>query len=409
MKNYRLAITGASGFVGRQIVPILLANKFELVLIGRNQEKLKKVFGNSVEVANYENLEETLRSCQGLLHLAVMNNSQNKSLTEFREVNVLLLEAILASATSANIDHLIYVTTLHAKENVKSHYAITKREAEALLYRNKNQFTVATMALPAVYSDSEFAGRLSVLNRLPLIAKTALLSVLGSMRPTVHVADVAKAVSESLCQNRDEYRLVSDRQMKNMFYAIISRIIDLAFAFAVIALFWWLLLVIWFFVKATSNGPGIFAQERVGRYGKKFVCYKFRTMYSGTKEQGTHEISMASVTSVGAILRKLKLDELPQVWNILGNQMSLVGPRPCLPNQIELIEARREKGVLDVKCGITGLAQVLDIDMSIPERLANKDAEYVAMRTIPLDIKIILRTFLGAGLSDRIKSQSITD
>jgi lipopolysaccharide/colanic/teichoic acid biosynthesis glycosyltransferase len=125
-------------------------------------------------------------------------------------------------------------------------------------------------------------------------------------------------------------------------------------------------------------------------------------MKVGTKIAGTHEVSEASVTRIGAIIRKLKIDELPQAWNIICNQMSLVGPRPCLPVQFELIEARRRHGVFDVKCGLTGLAQINDIDMSIPERLAKIDASYLAMRSLPFDIKIILRTFLGAGRADRV-------
>ncbi len=107
---------------------------------------------------------------------------------------------------------------------------------------------------------------------------------------------------------------------------------------------------------------------------KLFTCYKLRTMYSYTPSVGTHEVQLSSVTPIGRRLRRWKLDELPHLWNVLRGDMSLVGPRPCLPIQSELIEKRRQMGVLDFRPGITGLAQVAGVDMSDPERLANIDS-----------------------------------
>ena len=141
--------------------------------------------------------------------------------------------------------------------------------------------------------------------------------------------------------------------------------------------------------------------RRVGRYGKTFTCYKFRTMQQGTVQAGTHEVSQASVTSIGRFLRGTKLDELPQVWNILKNEISLIGPRPGLPVQKELFEARQAWGVFDVKPGISGLAQVNNIDMSDPEKLARWDARYIALQSLVLDIKITLATVRGGGQGDK--------
>lgn len=156
-------------------------------------------------------------------------------------------------------------------------------------------------------------------------------------------------------------------------------------------------------IRLTSPGRAIFAQERVGKGKKVFVCYKLRTMAENTKQAGTHEVSAASVTSVGKFLRKSKLDELPQLFNVLRGDMSFVGPRPCLPVQEELIEEREKRGVYEVLPGITGLGQVRGIDMSDPVRLAECDAEYVRTHSLIADFKLLWLTVMGAGREDRVK------
>ncbi|MEM6278118.1 MAG: sugar transferase [Verrucomicrobiota bacterium] len=157
-------------------------------------------------------------------------------------------------------------------------------------------------------------------------------------------------------------------------------------------------------IRLNSPGPAFFRQERVGKDQRTFVCWKLRTMAAGTKQAGTHEVSAASVTSVGHFLRKSKLDEIPQLWNVLRGEMSFVGPRPCLPTQHELIEEREKRGVFSVLPGITGLGQVNGIDMSDPERLARCDAEYVNTRNLIVDLRLLCETVLGAGREDRVRS-----
>jgi O-antigen biosynthesis protein WbqP len=118
-------------------------------------------------------------------------------------------------------------------------------------------------------------------------------------------------------------------------------------------------------------------------------------MHQGTKSLPTHEVGEKAITKAGRTLRRLKLDELPQLWNVLKGEMSLVGPRPCLPTQGELIERRRELGVYALRPGITGLAQVRGIDMSDPNKCAAADAEYLKHRSLRLDAEIILKTLGG--------------
>lgn len=158
-----------------------------------------------------------------------------------------------------------------------------------------------------------------------------------------------------------------------------------------------------FAIRRDSEGSAIFVQDRVGRNGVIFRCYKLRTMYADTGNVPTHLANSAQVTPLGARLRRSKLDELPQLWNILRGEMSFVGPRPCLPSQIQLIEERRKRGVLAIKPGITGVAQVEGIDMSDPLSLAEKDAEYLHTASLMTDLGLIWRTlFNKEGRGDRI-------
>lgn len=155
-------------------------------------------------------------------------------------------------------------------------------------------------------------------------------------------------------------------------------------------------------IRRESPGPAIFRQMRVGQHEATFRCYKLRTMADDAPNVPTHEASSHAITPLGLRLRRLKADELPQLWNVLKGEMSLVGPRPCLPSQTALIEARRRRGVFALRPGVTGLAQIEGIDMSDPERLARRDADYLRDRTFLLDLRILLATVFGRGRGDRV-------
>jgi len=163
------------------------------------------------------------------------------------------------------------------------------------------------------------------------------------------------------------------------------------------------MLVILFVIGLFDTGSPLFFQERVGRNQKPFTLVKFRTMKKDTTSVASHLASMASITKFGAFLRKTKLDELPQLWNVLLGDMSLVGPRPNLFNQEGLINARYVLGVYDARPGITGLAQIKDIDMSTPELLAETDAEMISTLSVANYFKYIFLTFAGKGQGDRVR------
>ena len=151
-----------------------------------------------------------------------------------------------------------------------------------------------------------------------------------------------------------------------------------------------------------DTGSPIFRQVRVGRHRKPFLLLKFRTMRPDTASVATHLADASAITALGRLLRRSKLDELPQLWNVLKGEMSLVGPRPCLFNQEELIAERAARSVFDARPGITGLAQIQGIDMSTPRLLAETDARMLEELNLPAYFKYIVKTVTGSGSGDRI-------
>jgi O-antigen biosynthesis protein WbqP len=161
-----------------------------------------------------------------------------------------------------------------------------------------------------------------------------------------------------------------------------------------------LLLILIGFFDTTSP---FFRQKRVGYNKREFYLIKFRSMHVNTQDVATHLVQISAITKWGSFLRKSKLDELPQLFNVLIGDMSFVGPRPNLFNQLELIEEREKRGVYAIRPGITGLAQIQKIDMSTPKLLAETDAIMISQFNIINYLKFILLTVFGRGFGDRVK------
>lgn len=179
------------------------------------------------------------------------------------------------------------------------------------------------------------------------------------------------------------------------------RVLDIAFSLVgIIALFPVFLAI--FLIGLLDTGAPLFRQIRVGRGQKPFVLNKFRTMKLGTNSVATHKVDRIAITRFGRFLRVTKLDELPQLWNVLRGDMSLVGPRPCLPDQTDLIVEREALGVFDARPGITGLAQIKGIDMSTPVLLASTDRDMLATLDSLQYLKLIALTASGKGAGDRV-------
>ena len=147
----------------------------------------------------------------------------------------------------------------------------------------------------------------------------------------------------------------------------------------------------------------IFVQIRVGKNKKPFKLLKFRTMKCNTPSLASHLINKTSLTKSGAILRSLKIDELPQLINVLSGEMSLVGPRPCLFNQSDLIKIREDYNVFSVKPGITGLSQIKGIDMSKPVKLTETDSKMITRIKQSDYFKYLFLTLYGKGLGDKVR------
>jgi O-antigen biosynthesis protein WbqP len=173
-----------------------------------------------------------------------------------------------------------------------------------------------------------------------------------------------------------------------------KRLIDIVVSATGLLLASPIIAIIAIIIRLETPGNPFFGQTRLGRGEKHFTIWKLRSMHKGTPARGTHEVAPSALTRTGRLIRKTKIDELPQLVNILSGHMSLVGPRPCLPNQSEVIAERRKQDVFAVRPGVTGLAQTSGIDMSQPVELARCDRDYIERQSLRLDLSICLRTVL---------------
>ncbi len=197
-----------------------------------------------------------------------------------------------------------------------------------------------------------------------------------------------------------------------MYANFIKRVIDLLFSLIALILLSPVFIIIVIWIKATSKGPIFFRQQRVGKNKKLFSIMKFRTMrIEAPRDCPTHmlENPQQYITGVGRFLRKTSLDELPQIFNILMFQMSIVGPRPALWNQYDLIEERDKYGANDILPGITGWAQVNGRDELAIAVKTEFDGEYVKRMSFIFDLKCFFLTFVKVLKSDGIKEGAQTE
>lgn len=188
-------------------------------------------------------------------------------------------------------------------------------------------------------------------------------------------------------------------------YLRIKRVIDIVIAIGGLVVLSPVFLACIIAIKLNSKGPILFKQTRIGIHKSTFEILKFRSMsIDAPKNMPTHQLENADIwiTKVGSILRKTSLDELPQLINILKGDMSVIGPRPCLPTQNDLIEERDKYGANDIKPGLTGLAQIKGRDELPIDIKASFDGEYVSNMSLLFDCKLFIGTVFSVFKSDGI-------
>jgi len=183
---------------------------------------------------------------------------------------------------------------------------------------------------------------------------------------------------------------------------MLFRVLDITFSLIGLALFSPVMIIITI-LGAFDTGSPFFLQYRLGRDKKPFLLFKFRTMRLNTISQPSHLADRDAITPLGRFLRKSKLDEMPQLFNVLIGDMSLVGPRPGLIDHGELTKVRDSLGVFRLRPGVTGLSQINGIDMSEPYKLAKMDAEMIGSFSVWFYLHCLVLTLLGRGRGDRIK------
>jgi len=188
-------------------------------------------------------------------------------------------------------------------------------------------------------------------------------------------------------------------------YGFFKRLLDIVMSFLGIIILSPVMIIVAVLIKLTSKGPVLFKQQRVGKNGKLFKIWKFRSMRTDTpKDMPTHMLENPEtfITPVGRFIRKTSIDELPQLFNILAGQMSVIGPRPALANQTELLRLREENGSAALRPGLTGWAQINGRDELPDEIKAGYDGEYAQKISFGFDVKCFFGTIGAVLRSDGI-------
>ena len=187
-------------------------------------------------------------------------------------------------------------------------------------------------------------------------------------------------------------------------YLLIKRMFDIVASISLMGALLIPLLIIFVVIKSSSKDSVIYYSDRIGKDNDTFKMPKFRTMTSGAPEVATHLMKDADLhtTKIGKFLRKTSLDELPQLWSVIKGDMALVGPRPALYNQYDLIKLRTNNGVEKLTPGITGWAQINGRDDISIEQKVQFDTEYLVRQSILFDFEILFKTFMQSALRRNI-------
>jgi lipopolysaccharide/colanic/teichoic acid biosynthesis glycosyltransferase len=403
--SYHFLLIGGSGFIGTQISRHLIDQGHTVTVVSA-----RTLTRSDLALGKIPSLVADIAGVDAVVMLSVINNDSDAAEAEVWWINVdLPLALLLEFSKYSKVPFFLFGST-HADDLRKTDlYSRTKMRLFQEVKR-LSHYPSAFYIIPPVYGR-QFVKKMSKIDVLPVFVRSIIVTIIGAFFPIIHSNLIANQINQDLTEFRKSrlplVRRLSDDQNRNPVFMFTTRLFDMLIAISILLVFGWLMVLIATSVKATSSGPVLFRQRRVGIGGSEFECLKFRTMAVGTRNLPTHQVSNDATTTIGKILRKYKLDELPQAINILRNDMSWIGPRPCLPSQSELIAERHKLGVFAVKPGITGLSQIRGIDMSDPKKLARSDAEFLQKRSILLYLKITVQTITGSGRGDRLAKSDV--
>jgi lipopolysaccharide/colanic/teichoic acid biosynthesis glycosyltransferase len=276
------------------------------------------------------------------------------------------------------VRRFIYFGSAHEFHSGKlTPYSQTKRCFSAISKEYARYLNIINICIPAAYDLKSLPKRLLLISFFNPPTKCMILDFVKIFWPLCSTEKLSNTVEIFLgeCSESRIYHCADD-QNENLIYILLKKVLDLTGSLVVILCLWWLLLLTWMVIKVDTGGPSILRQIRIGKNRSVFTCYKFRTMQTEAPVAGTHDVSTSFVTRSGRLLRKYKIDELPQLFNVLIGNMSLVGPRPNVEEDVKKYISD-EKSIIFTKPGITDLSSIIFSDEGeILKNSSNPDESY---------------------------------
>lgn len=384
-----------------------MANSYSRIGSPENQQSAKQSGAKYSEPRDFGILptpDETALT-EGVFH-SLLTHERRRAERSRKPFVLMLLDANLEDGTAAEI-----------LKNAVDVVLASKRETDLVGWYKQE------MILGVIFTEVSVEGELPVTETLRTKIETALIKHLGR-EPASKIAISLHLFPENW--DKDHTGWVADSKLypdlkrktsRKRLPLVIKRVMDIAGSGALLLVLSPLLAAIAAIIKLTSKGPVIYEQERLGQLGARFKCLKFRTMYtnndpkihqeyvqqfiagkegldkSESSEKPVYKLTNdPRITSIGRLLRKASLDELPQFWNVLRGEMSLVGPRPPVPYEFEVYDVWHRRRVLEVKPGVTGLWQVSGRNRTLFDEMVRLDLRYCQSWSLWLDLKILFAT-----------------